>query len=128
MTSASRSESRAFPTAPASSIPAVTAEQMREVDRAAVEELDLLLIQMMENAGVHLAEVTLRRFRPEAVAVLCGPGGNGGGGLVAARHLANRGVRVAVTLGEDRSRQRGRDQRVGDELGVLLGRALGPLG
>jgi NAD(P)H-hydrate epimerase len=99
LTSASRPEE--FPSAPASSIPAVTAEQMREVDRVAVEELDLLLIQMMENAGVRLAELALRRFRPEAVAVLCGPGGNGGGGLVAARHLANRGVRVTVTLGED---------------------------
>jgi len=76
---------------------------MREVDRVAVEELDLLLIQMMENAGVRLAELALRRFRPEAVAVLCGPGGNGGGGLVAARHLANRGVGVTVTLGADRS-------------------------
>jgi hypothetical protein len=48
---------------------------MREVDRLAVEELGLLLIQMMENAGVRLAELALRRFRPEAVAVLCGPGG-----------------------------------------------------
>jgi NAD(P)H-hydrate epimerase len=97
-------EQRGFPAALASSIPAVTAEQMREVDRLAVEELGLLLIQMMENAGARLAELALRRFQPEAVAVLCGRGGNGGGGLVAARHLANRGVRVGVTLGEDRSR------------------------
>ena len=36
--------------------------------------------------------------------MLSGPGGNGGGGLVAARHLANRGVRVRVTLGADSSR------------------------
>ncbi len=33
--------------------------------------------------------------------VLAGSGGNGGGGLVAARHLANRGVEVAVTLTRD---------------------------
>jgi NAD(P)H-hydrate epimerase len=105
LTSASRAgEEAEFPSAPASSIPAVTAEQMREVDRLAVEEIDLLLIQMMENAGVRLAELVLRRFQPEAVAVLCGRGGNGGGGLVAARHLANRGLRVAATLSEDRDR------------------------
>jgi NAD(P)H-hydrate epimerase len=98
-------EEREFPSAPSSSmIPAVTAEQMREVDRVAVEELDLELIQMMENAGLRLAELAFRKFRPEGVAVLCGPGGNGGGGLVAARHLANRGVRVAVTLSADRDR------------------------
>jgi NAD(P)H-hydrate epimerase len=105
LTSAGQAAERdGFPNASASSIPALTAEQMREVDRLAVEEFGLLLIQMMENAGIHLAELALQRFEPQAVAVLCGPGGNGGGGLVAARHLANHGVRVAVTLGADRDR------------------------
>ncbi len=93
-----------FPVVSTSSIRAVTAAQMREVDRLAVEEFELLLIQMMENAGVRLAELALGRFEPQTVAVLCGRGGNGGGGLVAARHLSNRGIRVAVTLGEDRNR------------------------
>lgn len=93
-----------FPEARASSIPSVTAEQMREVDRVAIEEYGLLLIQMMENAGLRLAELAIRRFGPGAVAVLCGRGGNGGGGLVAARHLANRGVRVHVSLAEDPGR------------------------
>lgn len=97
-------EGQGFPSVPASSIPAVTAEQMREVDRIAVEEFGLLLIQMMENAGARLAELALRRFRPAAVAILCGRGGNGGGGLVAARHLANRGVGVRVTLADDADR------------------------
>jgi NAD(P)H-hydrate epimerase len=93
-----------FPEARASSIPTVTARQMLEVERVAVEQYGLLLFQMMENAGLHLAELAIRRFGPEAVAVLCGRGGNGGGGLVAARHLANRGVRVHVSLAEDPSR------------------------
>ena len=79
-------------------VPTVTAEQMREIDRIAVEDLHLELAQMMENAGRNLADLALRRFRPESVAVLSGRGGNGGGGLVAARHLANRGVSVSVTL------------------------------
>jgi NAD(P)H-hydrate epimerase len=105
LTSAGQAGKRGgFPNASASSIPAVTAEQMREVDRLAVEEFSLLLIQMMENAGIRLAELALQRFEPQAVTVLCGPGGNGGGGLVAARHLANHGVRVAVTLAADRDR------------------------
>lgn len=95
---------RGIPTARTSSIPTVTAEQMREVDRLAVERFGLLLIQMMENAGIRLAELVLRKFQPGKVAVLCGRGGNGGGGLVAARHLANRGVRVGVTLGADPDR------------------------
>jgi len=51
---------------------------------------------MMENARRNLAELSLRAFAPAGVLVLAGSGGNGGGGLVAARHLTNRGVPVAV--------------------------------
>lgn len=79
-------------------IPALTADQMREVDRIAVEELGLQLIQMMENAGRHLADLAVRRFRPRRVTVLAGPGGNGGGGLAGARHLHNRGVAIQILL------------------------------
>ncbi|MDH3260249.1 MAG: NAD(P)H-hydrate epimerase [Acidimicrobiia bacterium] len=79
-------------------IPALTEKQMREVDRVMVEDLGIELMQMMENAGRNLAELAIRRFQPAEVVVLVGPGGNGGGGLVAARHLANRGVEVHVAL------------------------------
>jgi NAD(P)H-hydrate epimerase len=79
-------------------IPALTEDQMREVDRIMIEDLGIELIQMMENAGRNLAELAIRRFQPAEVTVLAGPGGNGGGGLVAARHLANRGVDVSVSL------------------------------
>jgi NAD(P)H-hydrate epimerase len=77
---------------------AVTAEQMREVDRAMIEDFHIELVQMMENAGRGLAELAVEQFRPRRVLVLAGPGGNGGGGLVAARHLSNRGVQVGVVL------------------------------
>lgn len=79
-------------------VPAVTADQMREVDRLAVEEFGLQLFQMMENAGRSLADLAISLFGRERTVVLAGPGGNGGGGLVAARHLANRGVEVRVVL------------------------------
>jgi NAD(P)H-hydrate epimerase len=65
-----------------------------------VEELGIGLPQMMENAGRALADLALRRFQPATVLVLAGPGGNGGGGLVAARHLANRGSAVRIALSE----------------------------
>jgi NAD(P)H-hydrate epimerase len=87
-----------IPVVPASTVPAFTAGQMREVDRIMIEELHIDLIQMMENAGRSLAWLALRRFAPRSVTVLAGPGGNGGGGLVAARHLANHGVDVSVVL------------------------------
>ena len=84
-------------------VPALTEEQMREVDRAMVEDLHIQLVQMMENAGRSLADLALRRFGTAAAVVLAGPGGNGGGGLVAARHLANRGTEVSVVLSHPES-------------------------
>lgn len=79
-------------------VPAVTADQMREVDRLMVAELHIELEQMMENAGRALAELAIDAFNPGRVIVLAGPGGNGGGGLVAARHLINRSRDVQIVL------------------------------
>ena len=81
-------------------VPALTTEQMRAVDHVMVEGLHIELVQMMENAGRSLAELAIIRFSPRSLTILAGPGGNGGGGLVAARHLANRGCQVQVVLTE----------------------------
>ncbi|MEF8894355.1 NAD(P)H-hydrate epimerase [Halodesulfurarchaeum sp.] len=92
----------AFQTPTGRDVPAVTTTEMNAVDRVAVEEVGLQLLQMMENAGRILAW-HVRDVRPEDVPVLvvAGNGGNGGGGMVCARHLANRGIPVRVIL--DRS-------------------------
>ena len=87
---------------PFEAVPALTAGQMREVDRRMIEDFHIDLVQMMENAGRNLADLAIRRFGPADTVVLAGPGGNGGGGLVAARHLANRGVGVHVVLAQPR--------------------------
>lgn len=89
-----------FPTIDIRSIPSLTEAQMREVDRVMIEDLGITLVQMMENAGRNLADLAIRQFAPTSVTVLAGTGGNGGGGLAAARHLANRGVSVSATLAE----------------------------
>jgi NAD(P)H-hydrate epimerase len=44
--------------------------------------------------------LAIAHFAPVSVTVLAGPGGNGGGGLVAARHLLNRGCTVSVVLSD----------------------------
>src|SRR5215472_12579270 len=83
-------------------VPALTTAQMREVDRIAMEETGPNLYQMMENAGRNLAEMALERlggvWQQSRIVVLAGTGGNGGGGITAARHLANRGARVELCL------------------------------
>jgi NAD(P)H-hydrate epimerase len=75
---------------------------MREIDRIAVEETGPNLFQMMENAGRNLALQTLEilgaEWRERQILVLAGAGGNGGGGICAARHLANRGAAVTLVL------------------------------
>ena len=54
----------------------------------------------MENAGKSVAEEISSRFQPQKtrVAVFCGLGGNGGDGLVTARHLLNRGFQIEVII------------------------------
>ena len=83
-------------------VPAVTTEQMIEIDRIALEKTGPNLYQMMENAGRNLAELTLqiwgKKWDESSVVVLAGSGGNGGGGICAARHLANRNVDVNLCL------------------------------
>lgn len=90
---------------------------MREVDRIAVEEFGLGILQMMENAGRNLAENVLEMLgapsgrvadpRPGRVTILAGAGGNGGGGLCCARHLQNRGFTVNLILDREAAALRG---------------------
>ena len=91
-----------FPAVARSQLPVLTTAEMVEVDRLMIEEYDIRLIQMMENAGRNLADLAQAMLAGEVLdhplLVLAGRGNNGGGGLVAARHLANRGADVQVML------------------------------
>lgn len=79
-------------------VPTVSAAEMAEVDRVATSETGPNLFQMMEHAGRSLALTVMDLDVSGPVVVLAGTGGNGGGGLCAARHLANRGVDVTVVV------------------------------
>ena len=82
----------------------ISVAQMRDVDRAAIE-LGLTLTRMMENAGANLAWLASAMLDGDVpgrdVIVLAGPGGNGGGGLVAARRLIGWGANVDIRLASD---------------------------
>jgi NAD(P)H-hydrate epimerase len=80
----------------------LSTEQVRSVDAWAARTLGLPGIILMENAGRSVAEVltSLVATPPEKpVLILCGPGNNGGDGLVMARHLHGAGWPVFVVLG-----------------------------
>jgi hydroxyethylthiazole kinase-like uncharacterized protein yjeF len=83
--------------------PILTAERMRAAEQAAIDA-GTPVETLMERAGAALAEATVRFGAPLPVLILCGPGNNGGDGYVAARHLADRGIRVRVAaLGDPKS-------------------------
>jgi len=89
-------------------LPVLTTSQMIEVDRLMIEEWGITLFQMMENAGRNFAELARRQLggmvQGKNIAVLCGIGNNGGGGMVAARHLHNWGAQVVLMLVGNESR------------------------
>ncbi|MCH8235699.1 MAG: NAD(P)H-hydrate dehydratase [Chloroflexi bacterium] len=78
----------------------VSVRQMREIEQASVRA-GVSLDDLMENAGLAIAEALRDRLPSPGsgpALVLVGPGNNGGDGLVAARHLAARGVAVTAYL------------------------------
>jgi len=78
-----------------------TREEVREVDRIAIEDYAMPGVVLMENAGRGAAAVAremLGAKEDARVAVVCGRGNNGGDGFVVARHLHNHGVAVTVHL------------------------------
>lgn len=90
-------------TAMTSGRPILTAEAMRAAEQAAIDA-GTSVEQLMERAGAALAEAVYRFAGPLPALVLTGPGNNGGDGYVAARHLAERGVKVRVAaLAEPKS-------------------------
>jgi NAD(P)H-hydrate epimerase len=123
-------QAAAFETSDGIAVPAVTAAEMAAVDRVAVEDIGLAMVQMMENAGRNLALEALE-YDPASVTVLAGGGGNGGGGLACARHLHNHGVAVDVFQppgAVDAAGAVGRQQSILRESGVSVKEVADPPG
>jgi NAD(P)H-hydrate epimerase len=83
---------------------ALTAAEMREVDRLTTERFGVPSLQLMEAAGKCVAEVFLEQYGhknadpPGRIAVLCGKGNNGGDGFVVARYLKEEAEQLSVYL------------------------------
>lgn len=76
-------------------------QQMREADRRTIDDVGILSIVLMENAGrqaVAAMEAAFEDLATSHVGVLCGRGSNGGDGFVVARTLVQRGVETSVFL------------------------------
>src|SRR5665648_374342 len=79
----------------------VTSQQIREIDRKAIEENNLSGLILMENAGLRIFQ-SLKNIYPDLrlkkIIIFAGSGNNGGDGFVVARHLYNYGAKVKVFL------------------------------
>jgi hydroxyethylthiazole kinase-like uncharacterized protein yjeF len=79
--------------------PVVTTAEMRALDRATIEDVGLPALTLMETAGRAVAVAAREMIGlDDHVAVVCGPGNNGGDGFVAARVLRAMGVDATVYL------------------------------
>jgi NAD(P)H-hydrate epimerase len=108
-------------------IPHVNEAQMREVDRIAVEDFRLGILQMMENAGGNLAQHAMEMLDNQPgkiITIAAGSGGNGGGGMCAARHLHNRGYRINLLLTRSFEELQGAAKT---QLDILLNSGLTPI-
>jgi hydroxyethylthiazole kinase-like uncharacterized protein yjeF len=79
----------------------VTAVEMRDMDRLAIESHGIPGLVLMESAGKGAARVLLAQFADHlkaGVGIICGKGNNGGDGFVMARYLADHRIRVTVYL------------------------------
>lgn len=80
----------------------LTARQMQAADQQTIKEFGISGFQLMQNAGIHIAEAVVTELQDEdsdaSVLVVAGPGNNGGDGFVAARLLNEKGVDTSVAL------------------------------
>ncbi|KAL4884169.1 YjeF N-terminal domain-containing protein [Aspergillus karnatakaensis] len=81
------------------SLKALSSKDAASLDQDLMEEGGFSLDQLMELAGLSVAQAVYRVHPPSAgkkILVICGPGNNGGDGLVAARHLSHFGYKPSI--------------------------------
>ena len=77
----------------------LNADQIRAADRYTIEHEPISSLDLMERAATRWARRFMELYNePKRTYILCGPGNNGGDGLVIARILANRGYEVELWL------------------------------
>ena len=81
-------------------IPLYSAQQVREADSYAINELAIPSIVLMENASRSIFDEVIRHFghlmENNIIGIICGKGNNGGDGFAVARHFINSGYDVRI--------------------------------
>lgn len=109
---------------------AVSAAQMKEMDRHTIEAVGIPACVLMEKAGMAAAERAKELFsREDRLLAVCGYGNNGGDGIVVARILHQAGYQVAVFMvgdGTHATRETRRQLRIAKNLGISVMRKAEP--
>lgn len=81
---------------------ALELSDFRDMDYFAIKNFNITIELMMENAGLHLADL-ISKFasKNQSIRIGIGNGNNGGGGLVAARRLVAWGYSIHIDLFTD---------------------------
>lgn len=87
-------------------IPLYSAQQVRDADAYAINNLGMPSIILMENAARSIYESAISQFESSLenknVGIVCGKGNNGGDGFALARHFMNNGYNVRlIALGAE---------------------------
>jgi len=88
----------------------LTRDQVRQIDKAAIDDYAMPGVILMENAGRNATQLIiaeLARIGGKTVAIFCGAGNNGGDGFVIARHLHNAAYDVRISLAVDAGKLKG---------------------
>lgn len=96
----------------------LTSAEMAEADRLAIAG-GIAGMDLMENAGRAVADA-VAGLPGQRVVIVAGPGNNGGDGFVAARHLAERGYAVRVSMVGETKKLKG-------DAAEAAGRWIGPV-
>ncbi len=99
-----------------------TAEQVRGLDRRAIDELGIPGYELMTRAG-HATLNVLRALWPatRSITVLCGPGNNGGDGYVVARVARAQSLRATVVALGDPQKLTGDARRAYEDFAAAGG-------
>lgn len=101
----------------------VSRARMRRADEETIQRIGIPEMVLMENAGAALANLVLEKLAPLSgrAAVLCGPGNNGGDGLVVLRRLRQAGARAfGVLLSSSMKGAAGMNLSIARQLGLEL--------
>lgn len=110
----------------------LTSQQMKEIDRKAIEEIGIIGPILMENAGLQIYKAIIEKFpkiQEERITIIAGKGNNGGDGLVVARHLLNQGCDPQVVLLAQKTEVRGDaalNLRIAERIGIKIQEAPTP--